>query len=134
MTRKWGVNSERKLLSVDPFLVECANEVLQLRDITIVTGHRGEQEQNQMFELGRSKVKWPNGKHNTFPSKAIDFQPYPYPQTEAALREDLSYIAGLFVGIAASKGRKLRWGGDWDRDGETEDNGFDDLFHIEIDD
>ena len=27
---------------------------------------------------------------------------------------------------------KIRWGGDWDSDGEIKDNNFDDLVHIEI--
>jgi len=29
-------------------------------------------------------------------------------------------------------GVTLRWGGDWDRDTEVQDNSFDDLVHFEI--
>jgi hypothetical protein len=85
-----------------------------------------------MFKLKRSKVQWPDGKHNTMPSEAVDVQPYPYPEKESTLREDLSYIAGLFIAFGRAEGVVLRWGGDWDKDGETADNKFDDLFHIEI--
>ena len=100
------------------------------RDISIITGHRGKDEQDLMVKLGRSKVHFPNSKHNTMPSLAVDVQPYPY--NEDTLREDLSYIAGLFVAFGSVEGVHIRWGGDWDRDGETSDNGFDDLFHFEI--
>ena len=41
-------------------------------------------------------------------------------------------MGGMLRGIGHMMGYKLRWGGDWDRDGETKDNNFDDLVHIEI--
>ena len=47
-------------------------------------------------------------------------------------REVLTYFAGLVVGIAVSLGIRLRWGGDWDGDGDLCDNKFDDLFHFEL--
>jgi peptidoglycan L-alanyl-D-glutamate endopeptidase CwlK len=31
-------------------------------------------------------------------------------------------------------GIKIRWGGDWDSDGDINDNRFDDLVHVEIKD
>ena len=127
---RWSHSSLIKLEQLDPQLREIIEEVRNLRDITIVTGHRGETEQEHMVELGRSQVHWPHSKHNTLPSIAVDVQPYPY--VEASLREDLSYIAGLAVAFGASKGFQIRWGGDWDQDGETHDNSFDDLFHLEL--
>lgn len=117
-------------MTVDPRLVELCNRVLRMRDISIIQGHRDEATQNKYYERGVSKVQWPNSYHNRSPSLAVDVQPAPY--NEATLREDLSYIAGMFVGIGKEMGLNIRWGGDWDRDGETADNNFDDLFHFEL--
>ena len=36
------------------------------------------------------------------------------------------------MGIATQLGLSFRWGGDWDRDTEVNDNAFDDLVHYEI--
>jgi peptidoglycan L-alanyl-D-glutamate endopeptidase CwlK len=130
MSLRWSYNSLIKLEQLDHRLRIVTEKVRDLRDITIITGHRGKEEQNKMVELGRSQVYWPNSKHNTFPSLAVDIQPYPY--VEKTLREDLSYIAGLFIAFGRSEGLVLRWGGDWNKDGQTSDNKFDDLFHIEI--
>jgi hypothetical protein len=34
--------------------------------------------------------------------------------------------------IAQEEGFHIRWGGDWDGDGDLTDQQFDDLFHIEV--
>jgi hypothetical protein len=41
-------------------------------------------------------------------------------------------MGGMVRGIAKALNLKVRWGGDWDSDGEIKDNSFDDLVHIEI--
>ena len=128
----WGRGSQRNLSSVRAELQDIADAVLQIRDHSVIEGHRDEATQNRYYEEGVSKLQYPDSKHNAYPSNAIDIQPYPYPATEQALREDLTLLAGLYIGVAAERGLVLRWGGDWDRDGETGDNNFDDLFHIEI--
>jgi len=38
----------------------------------------------------------------------------------------------MLRGIAHQMGVKVIWGGDWNGDGETKDNNFDDLVHIEL--
>lgn len=130
MGARWSYSSRIKLEQLDPRLQRIVGKVRDMRDISIVTGHRGEEEQALMVKLKRSKVEWPNSKHNSMPALAVDVQPYPY--NEESLREDLSYIAGLFVAFGKAEGITIRWGGDWDKDGETADNDFDDLFHFEI--
>lgn len=126
----WGRGSQRVLKTLAPELRTVLHTVLQLRDISLIQGHRGEEEQNRYFKQQVSKVEWPNSKHNSWPSDAVDLQPSPY--NAETLREDLSYIAGLMVGVGHQLGLDIRWGGDWDEDGETADNSFDDLFHFEI--
>lgn len=126
----WGRGSQRHLAETHPLLRDVADKVVQLRDHSVIDAHRNKETQNRYFETGVSKVQYPDSYHNYYPSRAIDVQPYPY--NEETLREDLSYIAGLYIGIAAEMGLDIRWGGDWDEDGETADNNFDDLFHFEL--
>jgi len=107
--------------------------VLQIKDHSVVKGHRGEAEQHQAFVDGNSKLDWPDGNHNAYPSKAQDVMSYPFPQDEQAQREEQMYLLGLYKGVAAVMGIPLRAGGDWDRDGEILDNGFDGFLHVELD-
>lgn len=109
------------------------NTVLEeVADISIITGHRGKEEQNQKFAEGKSKVRWPNGKHNSDPSTAVDFQPYPVPERREKLWASLAYIAGRAIEIGRRRGLVVRWGGDWDGDGDLTDQNFDDLYHLEL--
>lgn len=98
-------------------------------DCTIVCGHRGKEDQNKAFDTGMTKVRWPNGKHNSRPSKAVDVIPYPLDWED---RERMHYFAGYVKAKADGMGIKIRWGGDWDGDTEVSDNRFDDLVHFEL--
>lgn len=157
----WGNKSQAERATSDPRLNEIGDEVLKIKDHSVLKGHRGQQEQHLAFVNGNSKLDWPDGNHNAVPSKAQDVRTYPSPPTiefdkdsdkmseqelrgevmklrrmvkGQPLREDQLYLLGLYRGVAHMLGHKLRTGADWDRDGEIADNGFDDFFHVEIDD
>jgi hypothetical protein len=85
-----------------------------------------------MVELGRSHLHFPHSKHNTRPSLAVDLQPYPNPRDKAKLWASLGYIAGSARQIAAEEGFTIRWGGDWNQNGDITDQNFYDLFHLEV--
>jgi len=85
-----------------------------------------------MFDNGVSTLRWPDSKHNRKPSRAVDLQPYPYPDYDPKLWGALGYIAGRAFALAQQEGIRIRWGGDWDGDGDLTDQNFDDLFHIEL--
>jgi peptidoglycan L-alanyl-D-glutamate endopeptidase CwlK len=124
--------------------------VIHRYDNSILCGYRGEEEQNAAFSSGRSKVEFPNGKHNVYPSNAVDSGPYlpgkgiPWPKTPAdwnnnqqrrAYIKDLCqfyHYAGYIEGVASIMEIPIRWGGDWDRDHDLSDNAFDDLVHFEL--
>jgi len=131
----WGANSQAQRATSDPRLNEIGDEVLKIKDHSVVKGHRGEVEQHDAFtsDPQRSKLDWPDGNHNALPSKAQDVRTYPWPEKLSDQREEQLYLLGLYRGVAAMKGIPLRTGADWDRDGEIADNGFDDFFHVEID-
>jgi peptidoglycan L-alanyl-D-glutamate endopeptidase CwlK len=137
VTRKWSEKSKKCYDELDPRLQDVCDYILQnVADISLITGHRNQHDQNQKFysRPQLTKVRWPNSKHNSLPSMAVDFQPYPYPAREEKLWASLAYVAGSAKEYAKSKGFELRWGGDWDGDGDLTDQTFDDLFHIEIKD
>ena len=126
---KYSKRSKEKLNTCDQKIQDIFNEIIKHVDCTILTGHRGEEEQNEMFRMGKSQVKYPKGKHNSDPSRAVDVAPYPIDWKD---RERATLFAGYVIGIARMQGVTLRWGGDWDRDWQVKDNNFDDLWHFEL--
>ena len=100
-------------------------------DFGISCGHRGQDEQTQAYLAGRSKVTWPNSKHNAAPSLAIDFFPVLSGRAQWERPDLFSLIAGLMIGIADCLGHRLRWGGAWDGTVNGTDE-FMDLPHIEL--
>ena len=118
-----------RLTTCDPHLQQVFQQVVQDFDCTIIEGHRNEERQNRMVDEGKSQVRWPDGKHNTEPSLAVDVCPYPVVWDD---RERQTLFAGYVLATAKCMGIDLRWGGDWNRDTEVRDNSFDDLVHFEI--
>jgi len=126
---KFSISSGNKLFQCDQQLRDLFNEVVKHFDCTIICGHRARKEQDGAFETGRSKLKFPQSKHNTIPSDAVDVIAYPIDWYD---RERHTYFAGFVKGMAASMGIDIRWGGDWDGDTKVKDNSFDDLVHFEL--
>lgn len=88
-------------------------EVIKHYDCSVLCGFRPELEQNEAYRTGMSKLKWPNSKHNSNPSRAIDVAPYPINWKD---REGFVHFAGFVKGIASQMGIKIRWGGDFNGD------------------
>ena len=126
---RFGRTSKERLGTCEKDLQLLFKEVVKDFDCTIVCGHRGEEDQNEAFRRGNSKVKYPNGRHNASPSRAVDVAPYPIDWTD---RDRFHYFAGYVMGIASKMGINLIWGGDWDGDTDLKDNAFDDLVHFEL--
>jgi len=126
---KYSLQSQTKLSQCHPLLQQVFNEVVNDFDCTIFTGQRDQEEQDELFRQGKSKVQFPNSKHNQSPSLAVDAAPYPIDWHD---RERASYFAGYVLGVARSMDITLRWGGDWDQDWEVKDNTFDDFPHFEL--
>ena len=126
---KFGRKSRASLETCDERLQKVFNEVVKTYDCTVVCGHRGEEDQNKAFNEGRSKVKYPNGRHNASPSKAADVTPYPVDWED---RERFIYFGGFVKGCAFRMGISLRWGGEWNQYFEVDDNQFDDFPHFEL--
>ena len=122
---KFGKRSKERLRGIDTRLVNVLNELVKIMDVTIIEGLRSEQRQEKLLKEGSTKTKF--SKHIT--GKAVDLAPYPIDWKD---RDRFHYMGGMIRGIAKQLNVPVRWGGDWDGDGETKDNSFDDLVHVEI--
>ena len=139
---KFGKKSQEELNTCDKDLIKVMNEVIKISDIDfgISEGFRSLDMQYQYFKEGKSKIDGINvkGKHNYNPSLAVDIYPY----IEGKVKwdnEHLSYLAGLIHGVSEilflekKITHKVRWGGNWDMDGEILiDQSFDDRPHFEL--
>lgn len=74
---KFGKKSLERLEECHPDLQAIMHELIKVMDVTILCGHRGKEEQNSAFINGKSKLQFPNSKHNKKPSLAVDVAPYP---------------------------------------------------------
>jgi len=126
---KFGKRSLDNLNTCHPDLQRLFNEVIKYYDCSVLCGHRTKEEQDAAYHDGRSKVKWPNGKHNSMPSKAVDVAPYPIVWDD---HRRFYMFVGIVRGIAAMMGIKIRCGADWDGDMEVKDQNFHDLPHFEL--
>ena len=122
---RFGKRSKERLKGVDRRLVSVLNELIKIMDVTIIEGLRSEQRQEKLLKAGSTKTKF--SKH--IEGKAVDLAPYPIDWND---RDRFHYMGGMIRGIAKQLNIPVRWGGDWDGDGETKDNSFDDLVHVEI--
>ena len=131
---RYSSRSKRRLATCDQRLQDVFNEVIKHVDCSILEGYRNKERQNKLYDEKRTKVKYPNGRHNVNPSKAVDVTPYPVDWED---RERQTLFAGFVIGIARSMGIKIRWGGNWDMYSENgrwevKDNRFDNFPHFEI--
>ena|SRR5690554_1079690 len=127
--------SSSKLSTCHPDLQRIFGFVISFFDHSIIEGYRDQERQDRFFREGKSKVKFPHGKHNSYPSMAVDAAPWPIDWRD---RERFSLFAGVVIDVAeylyacGEIEHLVRWGGDWDMDTEVVDNGFDDLPHFEL--
>lgn len=126
---QFSARSREILHTCDSQLILIFNRVVVTFDCTVISGHRDEREQNDLFQRGLSKLRYPNSLHNHQPSRAVDVVPYPINWND---RERMTYFAGFVLGIAEQERVHLRWGGDWNGDWQVKDNNFDDLAHFEL--
>lgn len=143
---EFSKSSRDQLTTCDSQLQELFYAVVKEYDCTVIEGHRSYQRQTALFAAGDSRVR--AGKHNEYPSAAVDVAPYvdggiPWPSKPIAqdvygVSEYVKRVAQFyhFAGFVEAKAKamsiRIRWGGDWDRDHYFSDQSFDDLVHFEL--
>ena len=130
----FGDRSKRNLMTCDQMLQDLFLEVVGYHDCAVICGYRGETDQNEAYYGGRSKLKFPQSRHNQVPSMAVDVVPWHHDQPHIRWEDRTAFyhFCGVVRGIAAMRGYPIRWGGDWDRDFDLADQSFFDLPHFEI--
>ena len=129
---KFGRTSRKRLNTCDNRLQELFDVVVKTYDCTIVEGHRGMIKQNFYYYTKKSKLKFPNGKHNTKPSLAVDAAPYIKGKGIVWDKAQCYHFAGFVLGVATAMGINIRCGADWDGDKDVNDQKFKDLVHFEL--
>lgn len=122
-------SSREKLKQCHPLLQDLVNKASKFIPLVVVCGFRGESEQNKAYEEGKSKVKFPDSKHNKQPSLAVDLAILSYGNKICWTNDDqFRFLGGVLTGIYYQNvetfnffGFKLRWGGDWDGDFDASD-------------
>lgn len=122
---RYSRQSTDKLGTCHIDLIKIFTDVIFVRDCTIVEGHRGQIRQDELYYSNMSRVKFPDGKHNSFPSEAVDVMEY-FPERPHIHWADLDAIedfANFVLATAETLYARgeithlLRWGADWDMDG-----------------
>ena len=134
----YGSTSEKRKSTCDPRLRLILDVALSmgLVDISIIEGERSMLDQNRSFDEGKSKVQWPNSKHNVVrPNmQSLAFDAGPYINGKISYdHKHCCFLAGILIAVGKTFGIKIRWGGCWS--GNPEDIGnqrFEDLLHYEI--
>ena len=121
--------SQILLKSCHPDLQRLVQRVALRYPLKVLVGYRDKETQNQMFKEGKSKLQWPQGKHNVFPSLAIDLAPLPIDWDD---RAKFYHFIGFVLGTAMEMGINIRSGADWDSDLDFAEETFKDLVHIEL--
>ena len=136
MIYSYGTKSELALAGCHLSLQRIMREALAVAilDITIIEGYRPKEIQHQYFLEGKSRVDAGNPKamHCHKPSLAADAVPY----INGVLSWNhyhCSVLAGIILTCSKKLGYTIRWGGNWDQDGEPiTDQSFQDLAHCEL--
>lgn len=113
-------------------------------DFAIIHGWRNATAQTVLYESGASTKNWPHSTHNQSKdhrlpeevriatSDAIDFAPYIGGSIPWKDSNVFACVAGVILSCGEELGVKLRWGADWDNDGNTLEHSLLDLGHIEV--
>jgi peptidoglycan L-alanyl-D-glutamate endopeptidase CwlK len=112
----FSVKSRTNLNQAHPDLQVLFNDVIQFVDCSIICGYRNERDQNEAYDKGFSKLRFPQSRHNKLPSEAVDAVPYPIDWNDIKRFQNF----GKFVINRANKlfkegkiNNKIVWGGNW---------------------
>ena len=111
--------SSRNLETCHQSIIEICRTVIRDYDFTVLYGHRGEELQNGLYAQGRTApgqivtyCQWPDSKHNSIPSLAVDLAPYPIDWSDLYRFHEL---AGRMLQVAALFDVDMTWGGHWSK-------------------
>ncbi len=124
---KFSKRSLNNLKGVHPDLVKVTKRALELTEIdfVVICGLRTKAQQQHLFAIGATRTT--NSRHLT--GHAVDFAPYPI---DWRALDKFKKISDAFMQASEELNIPIRWGGDWDMDGDSKDERFYDSGHIEL--
>ena len=128
----FSTRSKAILSTVHPNLQRIANIAILSSDFAVICGHRNKADQNKAFAGGYSKLQYPSSKHNSKPSTAIDLAPYSDGKIQWNDGRAFLELAKLIQYVAHIEGIAIRWGGDFNSDGNFKNDRFVDMPHFEL--
>lgn len=149
MTYAYGPQSLKRLEGVHPKMKEVVLGALDIMnewdaagvatcDIMVLEGVRTPERQKELYAQGRTKpgqkVTWTlNSNHfinkKTGYGHAVDLVPYPVDWNDL---KKFDLISRAMFASAAKLNTPIRWGADWDRDGNPRERGESDSPHFEL--
>lgn len=144
---KFGKTSATRLATCDEYIQKVLNIAIGrcAIDFGVAQGSRTVNQQRQYFNEGKSKINPDNYDLAELPLKAKHIVTEQFPMAGAVDvfafvngkaswdAKQLCYIAGCIMSVDAELENRLRWGGNWDGDGEIlTDQTFIDLPHFEL--
>lgn len=135
MARVFGDRSKGNLSQVHPLLIKVMEHALQhgTQDFTVICGHRDKTGQEAAQRAKTTKVAFPNSAHNQLPALAVDVIPYPFTNWEdPEMLKGWKAIADAVFVAAKELNVMIRWGGDFNRDGDKTKNDAWDKPHFEL--
>lgn len=144
-----GANSRAKLEGVHPDLVRVVERAIAISrvDFRVIEGVRTPARQRELYAQGRTKpgpkVTWTlNSNHFVKPATgyghAVDLLPAPYdwkledPKSTPEVDDSFALVAAAMYQAAAELGVRIRWGANWDGDGQWREKGETDNPHFEL--
>lgn len=131
---KLGKTSLARLQGVDETLVNVVKRAIEISevDFSVLEGVRTLERQRELYAQGRTApgkiVTW-TMKSKHIEGKAVDLVPYPLDWNDL---EKFNKIKDAMFQAAKELDVNLRWGADWDGDGNYREKGEYDSPHFEI--
>ncbi len=120
-----------------PKLQQLVDAAIKVIDFKILDATRGRAAQTKAFKQGNSKATFGNSAHNYVPAIAVDLFPAPYDWDNRQAFINMWNVIGYYdpktckgKGLAKEMNIPLRWGGDWNMDGNLSDGW--DMPHFEL--
>ena len=137
MAYRFSEKSEDRLKTLAPDMVRVVRRAFsfQVMDFTVLETLRTPERQAELIKAGASQTN--DSRHLANEdglAEAVDLLPYPYNINGIdvwADKQRFAVLAGLMFAAAALEGVSIRWGGDWDGDGNNADSKFHDMPHYE---
>lgn len=122
--------SLERLRHAHPLLQRIMHEAIKKAPFLVLDSQRGRAAQELAFRLKHTKAHFGNSAHNWSPSVALDVAPIPLnwknPKPFIILAQQ------IILPIALGMKIPIRWGGDWNMNGNVNDESFSDKPHFEL--